>query len=178
VPTSSTSAFGNQRFQLQATVANFGATPRTATILRNTGNDTQSKQTRLTTLTLPAHSVSVADLPSASDPAAGNSSVVIQTDGVPGEVLSHLQALPATAEESTSLTLPGKDQGQIENGGEHPWTLSEAVSSTVLLFNPDAERAASVQLTAYTGEARWTQQVSVPASATVAFSLDDLLHQQ
>jgi hypothetical protein len=178
-PSAQSAGFGAQAFKLQAAVANFSNATKKATILMSTGSGTESTQKPIATLMVPPDSVRHIDLPDVPGEPIPANSIVVRTDGGPGEVLSDLEAISATSAHPVSITLPWKDQNQRNNGGEHPWTVAQSVSSTVVLFNPDPDRSnESIQLSIHAGQTIWTKRISVPPLATVPISLSDIIQKQ
>ncbi|HEY3459058.1 MAG TPA: hypothetical protein VGK64_31020 [Bryobacteraceae bacterium] len=119
VPSPQDLAFGGQLFQLRASVANFSTTPRKATVLLSTGSGKDSTQKTIAAMTVPGRSVSTVDLPELTNGGVTNS-IVIQTDGNPGEVLTNVQAITESQGARADFSLPWKDQQQFDNAGEHP----------------------------------------------------------
>ncbi len=179
VPPAQSTTFGPQSFQLRASAANFSNAPRKATILLTTGSGANSTQQTVASLTLAPNSVSAADLPEIAGEPIPTHSLIIQAEGQPGDVLTDVQAVSTSNGVPVSVTLPGKDLNQKDNSGEHPWLVSDSVSSTVLLFNPDPElKNSGVQLTIYAGQAVWTKKLLLAPSATMAISLNEIIQKQ
>ncbi len=165
--------------KLQAAVANFGAVPKKATFLLSSGSGSNSTRKTIATMNLAPHSVSVADLPEVPPDALSSSSLIVNTDGDPGEIISATQALSASTGVSSVLSLPWKDERQVQNGGEHPWAISDSLSSSLTLFNPDPALVnSSIQLTIYAGQSSWTKRLSLPPLATMVLSLNDIIKKQ
>jgi hypothetical protein len=166
-------------FKLRVALANFSNLPKTATVLTASGSGRDSTGKTVATLKLPANSVSTTDLTDVSQDPLATKSVVVQTDGRPGEVLSDIQAVADSNAAVPATTLPWKDQGQAENGGEHPWTVDRSTSSTVLLFNPDpALTNSQIHLTIHAGSSTWTKQLSLAPLSTISISLNDIIQKQ
>ena len=171
---------GPQATKLQVALANFGSAPRTATVLLSSGAGNGNTQKPVGVMRISPNSVMATDLDGISADALAANSLIVQTDGAPGEVISDIQAISAPDDPTPlALTLPWKDQGQVENGGEHPWIVKSGTTSTLVLFNPDPDlKNSSVQLTIHAGANTWTKQISLPASTTMSVSLNDIIQQQ
>ena len=177
VPAGHSSLTEGQVSRLQAAVANFSTVSKTATVLLSNGSGANSTQKTVATLNIAPHSVSATDLPEISPDALAANSLVVKTDGDPGETLSAVHAV-STSTTSPAL-LPWKDEGQLQNGGEHPWAISDSLSSTLILFNPDpALTNGSIQLTIFAGKSTWTKKLSLPPLATTTLSLKDIVQKQ
>ena len=153
---------------------------RKTTILLSSGSGTDATQKEIATLDIPAQSVAVAELPTlASDPVCANSITIRTADASPGEILTDVLASSERGAASATLTLPWKDEQQFDNAGEHPWKIGDSLSSTVLLFNPDANTENdSVALLVHSGQTVWTKQLSIPPLATISISLNQIVSQQ
>ncbi len=179
VPLAENPIFGPQTFNLRASLANFSATPHNATILLSKGTGADSTQKVIATLTVPAHSVVVKDLPEAAAEASSTNSLIVQAGGTAGDVLSDVQAVSEDSGSPESTTLPWKDQEQFANKGQHPWNIEGSTTSTVLIFNPDPALANRfVQLAIHAGQTAWIKKVSLPPLATVAISINDIITKQ
>jgi hypothetical protein len=170
-------AIGLSAAALRVSIANFSNSAKTATVFLTNGSQRGSGQTAVATLTVPAAGVITQELPTNSMDLSSQESLVIHMDGRPGELLSDVQAMLSSPEGPSSITVPWKDQGQTDNGGQHPWFVSDSVSSTVFLFNPDPTRDnESVYFTIYAGQQTWTKRLSVPALATTSISISDIIN--
>lgn len=166
-----------RKFRLQIALANFGSSPQSATVWLMSGTGAGSTQEAIAKTTVPAGSIAIAESREISPDPFGGNSIVIRADGRPGEVLSAILSRLGT--EQTSIILPGKDEAEVENGGEHPWTVSDTISSELLLFNPDAaSKNESVQLSVHAGEQRWTKTISIEPLETLRISLNDIIRKQ
>jgi len=166
--------------KLQVSVANFGNSPRNATVLLSKGSGTGSAEQQVATVNVPPGNVVVRNLDAeALDDRLGlDTSLVVQTDAAIGEVLSDVQSLSSSDDSPLAIPLPWKDQAQVFNGGQHPWRIDGGFSSTVLLFNPDQHAANSITLSIYSDNKAWTKPFSVPPLATVPVRLDDIIAKQ
>lgn len=179
VPATRSPAFGAQSFKLRTSFANFANVSRTATVLLSTGSGTESTQKTVATITVRPSSVATTDLPDVPAEPVPLNSITVRADGNPGELLSNIQAVSGPETSPTAETIPWKDQGQIENSGQHPWNASDSTLSTLVLFNTDAALANdSVRLTIQTGRATWTKILSLAPSATTAISINDIIRKQ
>jgi hypothetical protein len=158
--------------KLHAAIANFGALPHHAKVV---GAQDGAQQT-LADVQLAPNSVSFVDLTHALSGSGGSASLLISTDGAPGEVLSDLQVLGEQA--SSSVTLPWKDRDQMPNSGHHPWRIDAGFNSTLMLFNPDIATANTANLVIYAGGAAWSKKIPVPPATTVLIRLNDIIEKQ
>lgn len=167
VPTAQTPIFGPKSFSLRASVANFGSTPRAATLFLSSG----SGHKPIATLQIPPNSVTVREFPEIPGEPGLASSISIEANGMPGEVITDIQA-NSDAGSTMSVPLPWKDQRQRDNGGQHPWTVADLIASTVILFNPDlVSTNSAIQLTIHAEEGTWTKRFSLSPSATTIIRL-------
>jgi len=162
---------------VQAAVANFGTSAHQATILLSDGSG-PGTQRAVATLNLAPGSISLVDLTGVISRASTNASLVVTADGAPGEVISGIQALGQPNTPSASVTLPWKDLKQTVNGGQHPWTIGGGVTSTVMLFNPDAKTANSVTLSIHAGKNTWSKKIAIAPLSTVAVRINDIISRQ
>jgi hypothetical protein len=66
-------------------------------------------------------------------------SFIIRAAEAPGVVLSKL--VSRSEGSLRELELLGKDEGQMENNGTHPWSIANDTVSTLLLFNHSSTAA-------------------------------------
>ncbi|HXE05669.1 MAG TPA: hypothetical protein VN579_06760 [Bryobacteraceae bacterium] len=164
--------------RFEATVANFSDAARTATISISEGNGPAAKTKIVDTLHLDPHGVAAEDLTGALHAAQTAASLVISSDGAPGDVVSNLQALRGPKSASSNTTLPWKDEHQFPNGGQHPWRIDGGFNSTLILYNPDSGKANSVKVSVYTGGKTWMKYFDVEPLSTVTVRIDDIVRKQ
>jgi hypothetical protein len=162
--------------KLHAAIANFGAQPHQATILMSAGSGAMTKT--IATVQLAPYTAAFADITEMLSGAQTDASLIVQTDGAPGEVLSGIQALGRADASPSEVTLPWKDRSHTAGGGQHPWRIDGGFSSTLMLYNPDPETANSVKVMAYAGTKAWTKNVSILPQATIGIRLNDIIEKQ
>ncbi|HLH00257.1 MAG TPA: hypothetical protein VKX49_28380 [Bryobacteraceae bacterium] len=159
-------------------VANFGAQERQATVLLSQGaGPAAGTQRTLATIKLAPHTVSLIDGINQLNGVNSDASLVIATNGAPGEVLSGIQAGRASAS-SGPVALPWKDAAQSANGGQHPWRTDLGATSTLILYNPDSSQQASLPVTIYSGTSAWTKTISIGPLSTVPIRINDIVNGQ
>jgi hypothetical protein len=177
--TLSPSSHKRQTFRLRIPMANFGNAPRTVKVWLTKGSGPRSTRELIAdTVVAAGTAVQWQSREIHSEPFGGNS-VVVEADGAPGELISSVQLQQESQGNDVIGTLPWKDQGQAENGGEHPWSINGGMSSDVLLFNADPKvKNQSVQFTVYADGQFWTRSLTVDPLATVRVSLKDIIQKQ
>jgi hypothetical protein len=91
-----------------------------------------------------------------------------------GTVISNL--LLRAQEQYPAVQLIGKDL-EINNGGEHPWTIGNGYESKLLLFN-HAARPTTFNVKIASGAARWHQEYTLAPNETRALSIGEIIKKQ
>lgn len=167
-------AIGGTIFSMDLALANFGSMPRKANVLLSTG---LGSPTPLVTVVVPPRSMTRQGL-NLSLGASPEASIIVEADGVPGDLLSDIHARSVSRATPLSVPLPWRDQNQTPNGGQHPWRIDRGYTSTVKLYNPDALQANVVTMSIYSNDKTWTKQFSVPPLRTISVNLNDIVVQQ
>ena len=102
-------------------------------------------------------------------------SFTIQSDGKPGDVQAHLFAHREDSDEHVEML--AKDAQDDHNGGDHPWSIADGNTSTLLLFNPTkTQQEFQVRVSGH--GATWTELFYLAPSETKAVSINDLIAKQ
>ncbi len=166
------------RFQMS--LANFASSPRQAVILLSGGSDKYSRENAIATVNIPPGGTSLQNIdPEAFSGDVGlDRSLIVQTDGAAGEVITDVELLSSSPDAPIGVPLPWKDSAQVFNGGQHPWRIDGSSSSTLLLFNPDQHQGNSVAVFIYADGHVWNKVFSVPPLATFPLRLNDIVNKQ
>ncbi len=154
------------------TLANFSQSPRHVIVNYAL---TQNGAANLT----PVQSVTLAPMTSQQVTLGGltgdtvlQDSFMVQSDGSPGDVETKLVSTSnSVLQEVESL---GKDEDNPANGGDHPWTVANGTTSTLLLFNNSAQpQYFNVQISA--GATLWRKSYQLQPMQTLAVSINELM---
>jgi hypothetical protein len=157
---------------IRTALANFGETGQSVTVSLSQGSEAGMRKT-LATLNLAPKQVILLDSLSHLNGLRSDATLVIQSDGAPGQILSGVQAWQNPA--SDAVALPWKDAAQTPNGGQHPWRTDLGTTSSLVLYNPDEVQQASLPVTIYSNGHTWTKNITVGPLATVAISINDVV---
>ena len=160
------------------TLANFSAQPRVATVYHDDSSsvtaDTPIKPQVIQQLTLPPGATLTTELKNL--PGSGlQHSFTISSDGEPGDVQAHLFSYVASTNQRVEML--AKDAADFHNGGNHPWSIENGNTSTLLLFNPTAQQQ-EFQVRVSGGGATWLDLVYLAPYKTKAVSINDLVAKQ
>jgi hypothetical protein len=108
------------------------------------------------------------------DPALTNS-FVVTADGSPGDFAAKL--ISASSARADEIELMGKDQSDLQNGGDHPWSLQNGLESTLLLFNHSKDR--QLFNVVISGEGKtWTKAYTLQANETSQIGIREVIQSQ
>ncbi len=156
------------------TLANFSAQPRITTVRHLDSTDGPAKPRVIEELTLPPGSVRTIEFNGL--PGSGlRHSFTLDSDGEPGDVEAHLFSYKASTDQRVEQL--AKDGREYHNGGNHPWSVENGSTSTLLLFNPTAQKQ-EFQVRVSGGGATWISLLYLAPYETQALSINDLIAKQ
>jgi hypothetical protein len=164
----------NAKYDVHIGLTNFSTRPEKVSIdLAKGDSDHLSRQTVLQ-LMLPPNSSREVQLESIQGDAEMRNSLIISSDGHPGDVLAKVAA--RVGDTSRRVEMPGKDIEQRNNSGGHPWSLESGTVSTLFLFNHD--RSSQI-ITVRIGVDRteWQKAYRVKSMQTLAVNIGDIIRQ-
>ena len=123
----------NASFSPTLILANFSVQPRTTIVTVDDSSSGTPKSHQLAQVVVPALSTRTLHIPADSGSGLNNSFTIV-SDGQPGDIQAHLFSNRNTAEDR--LELLAKDARDDHNGGDHPWSVENGDTSTLLLYNP------------------------------------------
>ncbi len=99
-------------------------------------------------------------------------SFLVESDGSPGDVGTKLVSRSKDSRLHEAERLP-KDFGGAANGGDHPWTIENGTTSTLLLFNESSQpQWFNVRIAA--GALVWSKAYQLQPNQTIAININDL----
>ena len=168
VPVGRQSLLSDGKYVPVLTVGNFSAKPANARITFSPTENGQPAPQNLAPVLIPPMSIKTMRLEGLQGAPELKNSFVLESDVAPGDLVSTLAAsgtLPPF-----SVELIGKDSGELQNGGTHPWSLDEGTESTLLLFNPDhSPQDFDVHITG--GAVSWVKRYKLLSYETKSLSL-------
>jgi hypothetical protein len=99
-------------------------------------------------------------------------SFIEEDDGNPGDVQAKLMSKINSP--LNEIELIGKDFNDPENGGDHPWTVENGTTSTLLLFN-QSDQVQSFNIEISAGGTVWRKLFKLQPMQTQAISFNDLI---
>ncbi len=173
LPIGSVPLLPNGAYAPQISVANFASVPRHVTVrLAASGNGSEELRT-VKEISLPAHAVSSVLLAVGDGVQGIANSLIVSSDALPGEVVSRL-ASTAAGNLEREVKLPAKDDGDPQNGGNHPWSTEDGNQSTLLLFNR-SEKLELFNVQVASDTARWEKAYTLKPLETKALSIAQLI---
>jgi hypothetical protein len=94
-------------------------------------------------------------------------SVIIRSDAAPGDVVTKLVSRGRSG--LNAVEMLDKESSNGENGGGHPWTVAEGVTSVLLLFNHDAKEQ-SFNVRFGNGKDPWMKRYKLASMETLAIN--------
>lgn len=133
VPIGTASLLPDGNYAGRLILANFGTRASQVSVQYASTNNAQTHAQALATISLPANSTKITDFTKLTGDPGLQNSFVVRSDTGPGVVLSKLVSFGDGALREVEII--GKDEKQLENTGNHPWSIEEGVASTLILFN-------------------------------------------
>ena len=133
VPAGPSLATSVQAYAPQVALTNFSQSPQTTSIYLATTQSGVSDSNAIAQITLPANSSKFIELPNAKGSSQWNNSYIVRSSGQPGDVLSKMMF--KTKGPLPNIELIGKDEQDMHNAGDHPWSVENGIRSTLYLFN-------------------------------------------
>jgi hypothetical protein len=168
VPVGSSAQLPAGAYTPTVALANFANQDAHVTVrYAQTSGDTADAQD-VETIVVPAQSSKEVSLPGLKgDPNLQNSFLIV-ADGALGDVAAKLVA--RSDSQLREVELLGKDLKDLQNGGNHPWSIENGTDSTLLLFNPNASaQHFTVMVTA--GTTIWQKVYVLASMQTKAISV-------
>lgn len=153
------------------TVANFSAQPRTTSVTLSDSSSGTPKVQQIAQVTTPAFSTQTLNLTGATGSGILNT-VTITSDGSPGDVQAHLFTRLGSSEQRTELL--AKDSRDNHNGGDHPWSVENGNTSTLLLYNSSA-KPQEFQVRISGSGSSWVDLYQLAPYETKSVSINDIV---
>jgi hypothetical protein len=138
IPVGSSPLLPEGEYAPEVALANFGTKARSITITSATTIDGSPRKQVLAALSLAAHAAKTVRLDHVLPSSELLNSVVIRFDGAPGDVAAKLTSRSRSSPLHIVEMLE-RDESGGENGGGHPWTTEDGITSVLLLFNHSAK---------------------------------------
>lgn len=175
IPVGESSLLPSGNFTPQIFAANFSNAEAEITVQFAT---TQGDQTHVVTVlktALEAQTTRAYDLNGLRGDERLQNSFIVRSNAPPGAVLSKLVARSdGTLRE---LDLLGKDYQQIEDAGNHPWSVENGMLSTLLLFN-HSPQPTYFSIRVANDKALWLKSIKLNSMETKAISINELIVSQ
>ncbi len=161
VPVGQTPLLASGTYTPVLALANFSSSPRQVTVhyaLSQNGAPSVSTVAAVTLAPSSTQEITLSGL--LGDPLLQDS-FIEEDDGNPGDVQAKLMSKISSP--LSEIELIGKDFNDPENGGDHPWTVENGTTSTLLLFNQsDQVQSFNVEISA--GGTRTVAEILLSAS--------------
>jgi hypothetical protein len=172
VPIGATDLLSQGNYGARVLLANFGSRDAHVMVQYATTNDNETAAKTVANITVPANSTKSAEFTKLTGNPRLQNSFVVRADTSPGVVLSKLISFGDGPLHEVEII--GKDEQQLENTGNHPWSVQDGVESTLILFN----HAASLQtFFVKIGGDRltWRKDYKLAPMETKSISINDLI---
>ncbi|MGA8432303.1 MAG: hypothetical protein WB729_20930 [Candidatus Sulfotelmatobacter sp.] len=133
VPVGTASLLPDGSYAARLILANFGTRASQVSVQYASTSNGQTHVQNLATIALPANSTKITEFAKLSGDSNLQNSFIVRADAGPGVVLSKLLSFGDGALREVEVI--GKDEKQLENTGNHPWSIEDGVASTLILFN-------------------------------------------
>jgi hypothetical protein len=111
-----------------------------------------------------------------ADPTLQNS-FFVGSDGVPGDLLAKLVSVNDSDSEMQVVGILGKDEREMYNGGNHPWSIENGSDSTILLFN-HSTKPQPFYLLISSNSVQWQRVYTLAPMQTEAINVRQLIDDQ
>ncbi|MDQ2840529.1 MAG: hypothetical protein M3Y72_05715 [Acidobacteriota bacterium] len=171
IPVGTYNALPGTAFVPKLMLANLSNTSHTA-IVRGALNDAATPPKVLATITLQPFEVKRTDVSFDASSALG--SVIVDQDGVPGDVISTLTDLDKA--DQTALVPRPKFLHHANNGGGHPWSIESGTSSTLVIFNASS-KLQTLNFNLGADGIAWKKTVTIQANETLSMDVKNIIAQ-
>lgn len=154
------------------TLANFSNQPRQTTVTWSDSSSGTPRMQPVASVTLTPLSTQTITL-SAVHGTGVLHSFTIASDGKPGSVQAHLFTHIGSSQQRMELL--AKDTQDDHNGGNHPWSIANGDTSTLLLYNSSAQ-AQYFHLRISGSGNSWIESYKLAPAETRAFIINDIIH--
>ncbi len=176
VPVGPSNYLPGTTFIPEVAVANFDTTAVNATVLFARTDDSGPTATVVATVSVPAMSSKTVGLPPlAGDPGLRNS-FIVQSDAAPGTLFSSVVSVGSSG--FGLVEQIGKDQQIGDNGGGHPWALTDGGQDAVLMLFNHSNVSKYFNVKIGNGGVLWHQAWQLAPMETRAISIRDLIMRQ
>jgi hypothetical protein len=124
------------------------------------------------TVTLPPNSAKLTEFTNLAGDGNLQNSFIVHADTGPGVVLSKFVSFSEGALREVEVI--GKDQAQLENTGDHPWSVEDGVTSTLVLFN-HATDMQTFHVKVGGDKMAWLKNYKLAPMETRTISINDLI---
>lgn len=114
-------------------LVNFGTRDSQVTVQYASTSNEQTRAQTLANIKVAANTTKITEFTNLTGDPSLQNSFVVRSDASPGIVLSKLVSFGDGALREVEIL--GKDEKQLENTGNHPWSIEDGVTSTLILFN-------------------------------------------
>src|SRR6185312_7659208 len=156
-------------------LANFGRQDATVTVQYASTSHGEASGKTIAPFLIPALSTKVVSFSNLKGDENLQNSFIVRSNALPGVVVSKLLSFSDGA--LREIEIIGKDEKQMENMGNHPWTVEDGVDSTLILFNHSGASQTFFLKIADQGKQKeaWRKDYKLASMETLAISLNDLI---
>lgn len=172
IPVGATPALNAVLSAPNLTLANFSSQPRQTLVTLAESSTGSPRVWQLAALTIPPLSTKTVTLSQGNAKGMLNT-FTITSDGTPGEVQAHLYTQFAGSNQRIELL--AKDARDDHNGGDHPWSIANGDSSTLLLYNATSQPQ-RFQVRISGSGSSWLQVLQLSANETRSISINDIVN--
>jgi len=175
VPVGPTTLLPEANYVPNLSLANFSSKDLQVHVQYVQTSGTAPTTKEIAAVTVPAGSSKAITLDSLQGDPQLQNSFVITSNGAPGDLLSKLVSKSDSALRQVEIV--GKDENDLNNTGNHPWSLEDGTESTLLLFN-HTTKPQSFNVAISGNGVRWQSTYHLIPMQTEAISIRDLIEHQ
>jgi len=177
IPVGATPLLGEGKFVPELSLANFSVKSRHVTVKFAHTSGATPATSDVADLSLEAGTIKHLKLAGLeADPTLKNS-FFVGSDGAPGDLLAKLVSVNDSDSEMQVVGILGKDEREMNNGGNHPWSIEHGNDSTILLFNHCA-KPQPFYLLISGNSVQWQKTYALAPMQTEAISVRQLIEDQ
>ena len=175
VPVGSTTLLPDGKYTPNISVTNFSTSEIhiLTTFSRTSGKAPERHE--VGSLTVPAGSSRELTFEKLDGDASLQNSFVVVSDGAPGALMAKL--VSTSDSRLHQVELQAKDASDVENAGNHPWSIEENTESTLLLFN-HSDTPQFFDVSIFEGNTSWQKAYKLAPMETEAISFRELVDDQ
>ncbi|HMH15319.1 MAG TPA: hypothetical protein VK578_19625 [Edaphobacter sp.] len=174
VPVGYTNLLRNN-YSVRIGLSNFGSQPAQVYVYMSRNNGDKPTSDLVKQVRLASNSTSVINLTELKGDPDVRNSFIVRSDSQPGTVISKLVARVEGI--ARRVEMSGKDEEQDNNGGGHPWSVADGITSTLVLFNHDS-KPQPITVHVGTDNSHWQKSYNVQSMQTLTIDMATLVRDQ